>query len=243
MSTLPRFHCPVPLRAGEEVELPDAVVQHAVRALRLGQGERVILFNGEGGEFTATLTTVTKGRAAALVEEYAEADRESPLRITLLQALTSNDKMDWIVQKAVELGVAQIQPVLMERSVVRLAGERAEKRREHLQAVAISACEQCGRNRVPPVLPLADLAGAVTAVGAATRLLLSPTGAALRVMSLKPGDPLALLVGPEGGFSEAEALRLKEGWFAVQLGPRVLRTETAGLAGIAALQAQLGDWR
>lgn len=242
MSHAPRFHCPIPLATGEEVELPDTVVQHAVRALRLGSGEAIVLFNGEGGEFAATLTDVGKNRASAAIGAFAGQDRESPLRVTLLQALTSNEKMDWIVQKAVELGVARIQPVLMERSVVRLSGERADKRREHWQAVAASACEQCGRNRVPPVLPLGEFDKAIAATDAETRLMLSPTGDAFRSLPVAAHGAVALLVGPEGGFSETEARSLAHAWQPVRLGPRVLRTETAGLAALAALQALQGDW-
>ena len=162
--------------------------------------------------------------------------------ITLAQALTSNEKMDWIIQKSVELGVTRIQPVLMERSVVRLSGERAEKRREHWQAVAISACEQCGRNRVPQVSALTDLREAANTLEGSTKLMLSPQGRPLGELPAEPAA-YALLVGPEGGFSETEARILGEGWVPVRLGARVLRTETAGLAGIAALQTLHGDWR
>lgn len=221
--------------------MPETVVQHAVRALRLGPGEPIVLFSGEGGEFAAKLTVVGKNRATALIEGYSAIDRESTVEITLVQALTSNEKMDWIVQKAVEMGVTRILPVLMERSVTRLAGERAEKRREHWQAVAIAACEQCGRNKVPPVLPLSDLDGAIEATGD-DLIVLSPDGAPLDAMDPLTWKSVALLVGPEGGFSDAEVHKLK-GHLSVRLGPRILRTETAGLAGTAALQAWLGDWR
>jgi 16S rRNA (uracil1498-N3)-methyltransferase len=242
MSAAPRFYCPLPLVAGTEAELPDAVVQHAVRALRLEPGAPLVLFTGEGGEFHGVLSHVSKNRATARIERHVDTERETTIDITLIQALTSNEKMDWIVQKAVELGVTRIQPILMERSVVRLAGERAGKRREHWQGVAVSACEQCGRNRVPQVLALADLRDATAALGAATRLMLSPMGSPLGDLPSQPPS-YALLVGPEGGFSDAEARQLAQDWRAVRLGPRVLRTETAGLAGIAALQTLRGDWR
>lgn len=241
MPAAPRFYCPLPLVAGTEAELPAAVAQHAVRALRLEAGAPLVLFTGEGGEFHGVLSHVSKNRATARIDRHVDEEREGTIDITLVQALTSNEKMDWIVQKAVELGVSRIQPVLMERSVVRLAGERAEKRREHWQSVAVSACEQCGRNRVPQVLALTDLRDATTSLGAATRLMLSPEGNPIGELPAQTAL-YALLVGPEGGFSDAEARQLSEGWRAVRLGPRVLRTETAGLAGIAALQTLRGDW-
>jgi 16S rRNA (uracil1498-N3)-methyltransferase len=200
------------------------------------------LFTGEGGEFHGVLTHVSKNRATARIDKHIDTERESAIEITLVQALTSNEKMDWIIQKAVELGVTRLQPVLMERSVVRLSGERAEKRREHWQAVAVSACEQCGRNRVPPVLALTDLRAAANGLEGVTRLMLSPEGRPLGDLPAQP-QAYALLVGPEGGFGEAETRLLDRGWTPVRLGPRVLRTETAGLAGIASLQTLRGDWR
>jgi 16S rRNA (uracil1498-N3)-methyltransferase len=241
MSSAPRFYCPLPLVAETETELPDSVVQHAVRALRLGPGDPIVLFTGEGGEFHGVLTHASKNRATARIDRHIDAEREPGIEITLVQALTSNEKMDWIIQKAVELGVARIQPVLMERSVVRLGGERAEKRREHWQAVAISACEQCGRNRVPEVAALMDLQAAANTLERVTKLMLSPEGRPLGDLPAEPAA-YALLVGPEGGFSETETRVLEEGWTPVRLGPRILRTETAGLAGIAALQTLRGDW-
>jgi 16S rRNA (uracil1498-N3)-methyltransferase len=241
MTTPPRFYCSLPLVAETETELPDSVVQHAVRALRLGPGDPIVLFTGEGGEFHGVLTQVSKNRAVARIDRHVDTEREPAIEITLVQALTSNEKMDWIVQKAVELGVTRIQPVLMERSVVRLSGERAEKRREHWQAVAISACEQCGRNRVPAVPALMDLQEAANSLEGVTKLMLSPEGRPLGDLPAEPAA-YALLVGPEGGFSEAEARLLDKGWTPVRLGPRVLRTETAGLAGVAALQTLRGDW-
>ncbi|MCK2125145.1 16S rRNA (uracil(1498)-N(3))-methyltransferase [Thauera aromatica] len=237
-----RFHFPDRLPAGGEVVLPEALAHHALRVLRLREGEALTLFDGAGGEVAARL--VVRGKTAvAVLGERSAADRESPLQVVLVQALAAGDKMDWIVQKAVELGVAVIQPVQAERSVLRLGGERADKRVAHWQQVAVSACEQCGRNRIPEVRPVQALGQWLASHRDACNYLLAPGGASGFAGAPRPPAGVRLLVGPEGGWSEAElAAADAAGCQRVSLGPRVLRTETAGLAALAVVQARWGDF-
>ena len=155
--TLPRFYYPGEITAGRIIELPANAAHHAARVLRLEQGNEITLFNGNGGEFPAIIARIGKSGAIAAVEKRLDIERESPLNITLVQAVCASEKMDWIMQKAVELGVSRIQPIATSRSVVRLSGERADKRVRHWQQIVISACEQCGRNHLPQVLPLLSL--------------------------------------------------------------------------------------
>jgi 16S rRNA (uracil1498-N3)-methyltransferase len=238
---IPRLYCPSLLAFGAAVDLPESAAHHARRVLRLDAGDAVTLFDGQGAEFAATLLAGNR----ALVGERNPVDCEAPIRVTLAQALPAADKMDWLVQKAVELGVAAVQPLAARRCVVRLAGERAERRIAHWQQVAVAACEQCGRNRVPVVAPLRDLPHYLgeTVVGETARLLLSPD-AGVRLSELPPPrGAVTLLVGPEGGFEDGEVLAAAAaGFTALRLGPRVLRTETAGLAALAAMMALWGDY-
>ena len=238
-----RLYCPQPI-VGKTVMLAPEAAHHALRVLRLRRGDEVILFDGSGGEWPGVLIDAG-GEVAVALDLWREVERESSLAVTLAQALLVGEKMDWVLQKAVELGVAAMQPLSTKRSVVRLTEERAEKRARHWQHVAVSACEQCGRNRLPLLAPVAALPDYLAGVAQAgtTRLLLSPHGG-VRLSALpRPGGPLTLLVGPEGGFEdgEEEAARLA-GFQPVTLGPRVLRTETAGLAALAAIMALWGDF-
>ncbi len=239
--TAPRFYCEAALTPGATVSLPERAARH-VAALRLKVGDGVTLFNGDGHESLATLAEVGKRGALAAVRERRVADRESPLEVHLAQGVCAGDKMDLVLQKATELGVASIQPVLTARSIVRLSNERQERRELHWQNVAIAACEQCGRNRIPAVkasVALADFLGRREPDG--TRVLLAPTGE-LTLRELAPRAPLAVLIGPEGGLAPAEReLALAAGFVPVRFGPRTLRTETAPLAALAALQALYGD--
>jgi 16S rRNA (uracil1498-N3)-methyltransferase len=247
---LTRCFVDAPLASGATLRLARAPSAHLARVLRLRAGARLTLFDGHGGEFEAEIRSVGGEGVSVLVGVHVAIERESPIAITLLQCLTRGERMDWIVQKATELGVTAIVPVHSERSVVRLDGATAERRRAHWQAVAIGACEQCGRNRVPAILATQALAQACDAPPAdARRLLLAPeapsslAAAASPTGSAAARSAFALLVGPEGGLSAAEsALALRSGWSACQLGPRVLRTETAPLAALAALQALAGDF-
>lgn len=238
----PRFFCPEGLLPESEMPLPAAVAHHAERVLRLAVGEAITLFDGAGGECEAQLLALGR-QPLARVGPRLPVERESPLTITLVQALASGDKMDWVVQKAVELGAVAIQPVAAERSVLKLAGERAAKRRAHWQQIVVSACEQCGRNRVPVVGEILPLARYLAQDDGVRRMILAPEAAGALKHKARPDGPLAILIGPEGGWSPAE-LQLAEraGCEPLALGPRVLRTETAGLAAIAALQAVWGDF-
>jgi 16S rRNA (uracil1498-N3)-methyltransferase len=241
----PRFYCPSSLSPGQVVALPDAAARHATRVLRLAAGDPIVLFNGEGGEHEASIESADRDKVLARVLARRDPERESPLQVTLAQALCNAEKMDLIVQKAVELGAARIQPLVSARSVARLSGERAERRLRHWRSVAIAACEQCGRNRVPEVLEIGELSrwlGSSPLAGG-PGLLLSP--AAERPLSqLEVGTGLVtVLIGPEGGFTpDEEAAAGVAGFQPVRLGPRVLRTETAGLAALAALAAVAGDF-
>lgn len=242
-----RFHVQGKLGNGSEVRLQPDAAHHAVRVLRLAVGEPVVLFDGRGGEFEARITRIDRGDVSVKTGAHLDVERESPLHIRLVQGLSGGDRMDITLQKAVELGVAAIQPVATERSVVKLKNERAQRRVEHWQNLVISACEQCGRNRVPEVaavlgLPewLAQLE--MPAPADEARLLLSP-GAAQSLKELAPVPRMTLLVGPEGGLSPGETqLARSRGFRPVRLGPRILRTETAALATLSAIQALWGDF-
>lgn len=238
----PRFFCPDGLLPASDMPLPAAVAHHAERVLRLAVGDPVTLFDGQGGECAASILAFGKQPLARLGPRLA-IERESPLQITLVQALASGDKMDWVVQKAVELGVAAVRPVAAERSVLKLAGERADKRVAHWQQVAVAACEQSGRNRVPVVGEILPLAKYLARPFDGTRLILAPGADGALARKARPTRPLAILIGPEGGWSPAELdLAARAGCEPLALGPRVLRTETAGLAALAAMQTVWGDF-
>lgn len=240
---LPRFHVDAALALGARVPLSEAVSRHALGALRLKPGAEVVLFNGDGSEYAGVLEV--KGSAAWVDCQGRDTPlRESPLEIWLAQGISAGDRMDYTIQKAVELGVAGIVPLTMRRSVVRLDGERAEKRRRHWQGVVIAACEQSGRNRVPEVAPIARfddwLARARDMAGG--KLLLDPAGGRLLELA-KPTGAVWLLAGPEGGFDPEESdLARAAGFLSMRLGPRILRTETAGVAALAAMQVAWGDF-
>jgi 16S rRNA (uracil1498-N3)-methyltransferase len=241
---IPRFHCPFPLAPGAQVELPEQAAHHALKVLRMQAGDTVTLFDGRGGEWLAEI--LGAGRTARVVlREYNDRECESPLQVTLVQALPSGDKMDWVVEKSVELGVTAIQPVAAKRSVIRLSAERMMKRVTHWNAIASAACEQCGRNHVPLVAPVLDLPQYLASARAqnARRLLLAPEGGISLQALDQPTEPVVVMVGPEGGWEEGEMQAAHAaGFTAVRLGPRVLRTETAGAAVLAAMQAQWGDF-
>ncbi|QRM20774.1 16S rRNA (uracil(1498)-N(3))-methyltransferase [Dechloromonas sp. TW-R-39-2] len=241
---LPRFYCPEALSAGALINLPEPVARHAVRVLRLQPGASIVLFDGLGGQYEARIEQVEKNRVAASLGAWQDIECESALAVTLIQAVQSGDKMDFTIQKAVELGVAGIVPVDSRRSVIRLSGERAEKRVAHWQGVAESACEQCGRNRVPQVAPLDKLEPWLArAPNEGLRLILAPD-AEFALADLPPARQVQMLIGAEGGLDPQEIKAAQQAGFqAVRLGPRVLRTETAALAALAAMQALWGDFR
>ncbi|MCL2830157.1 MAG: 16S rRNA (uracil(1498)-N(3))-methyltransferase [Betaproteobacteria bacterium] len=254
---LPRFYCPFLSPDGAAVSvassfsppfpvlLPEAVVRHVVRVLRLSVGDSLILFDGSGGEFLARLVRIDKHSAIAELLEWSGRECESPLRLTLAQALSTGDKMDLTIQKAVELGVSKILPLQSRRSTLRLDEARAEKRLRHWQGVAASACEQCGRNRLPRIDPVMEFSAWLgePAEDASLRLMLDPE-AGTSLAELLPAAAITLLVGPEGGLTREEAESARSaGFIGIRLGPRTLRTETAGLAALAALQTLWGDFR
>lgn len=240
----PRFYCPeIPAQAGA-AQLPEQAAHHAARVLRLQVGDKVVVFNGRGGEGEAAIAAIGKRDVGVEITAWRDTERESPLQVTLAQAISAGEKMDYTLQKAVELGIGDIQPLAGERSVVKLAGERAEKRVAHWQGVVVAACEQSGRNRVPqvaPIRPLLDWLGQQDRGG--LRLMLSP-GAATALRDLpRPAGNVTLLIGPEGGLSPAEAAAAQRfGFTPARLGARVLRTETAALAALAAMQTLWGDF-
>jgi len=238
---MPRFHCPVPLTCGEVIDLPPGAARH-VQVLRLQPGALITLFNGgpdgPGGEFDATVTRMGRSDVQVLVGAHKGVEREAPRAVHLLAGITANERMDWLVEKATELGVVSITPLLAERSVLKLKGERADKKLAHWQAVAVAACEQCGRNRVPTLHPAQTLADWLQAPPQdGQRLLLSLRPGTQPLHAAAPGHTgLVFLSGPEGGLSGTEEdLALAHGFAPVTLGPRVLRAETAPLAALAAL--------
>lgn len=241
---IPRIFVPHPLQPGRDVDLPAQAGEHLARVLRLDRGHPLRLFNGDGREYTGEIATLAKRAVGARVLELLPAsDRESPLRITLAQGIARGEKMDWILQKATELGVARIVPLVTDRTEVKLDAERAQKRLAHWHAVLASACEQCGRNRIPEIAEPAKLYDWAAALGdeAGLRLALDPHGDA-RARELAVHAQATLAVGPEGGLSDHDLTTLAQAGFrGLRLGPRILRTETAGLTAIAALQAIHGD--
>ncbi len=244
MRNITRIHVPGPLTPGAEVELPESAARHVARVLRLREEDEVVLFDGAGGEHEARLHDVTSRRVSAICGAYADVNRASPLEIELVQGVARGQRMDFCIQKATELGVRRIRPVIAARTVVKLTPERAAARRNHWQGVASSACEQCGLNLIPEVLPIEPLADWL---GGSRRppglhLMLS-TRSATGIAALAPPDgAIMLLVGPEGGLAPREVgAALAAGFESVSLGPRVLRTETAAPVALSALQLLFGD--
>ncbi len=241
----PRFYCPPPLSSGATFELPPEAAHHASRVLRLRVGDAVQIFDGLGHALDAKIYSI-KGKHVVLHELQTCMDgAESPLRIVLAQAMSSSEKMDWVVQKATELGVTEIQPVHAQRSVARLSGPRAEKRTAHWRGIAIAASEQCGRNRLPHVHAPLELSAWLEQARQlpGSKFILLPEGVNMLHKQPPPQECATLLVGPEGGFGESEMqLAQQMGFVPIRLGARTLRTETAALAGIAALQTLWGDF-
>lgn len=232
-----------PLAVGARIALPEEVAGHLVRVLRLGAGDACVLFNGDGRDYDARIVSVGKKSVEAGIESAREVRNESPLRIVLVQGIARGEKMDLILQKATELGVAAIVPVNSDRSEVKLDAERAGKRVMHWRSVVVSACEQSGRATVPTVAAPAALADAARTIDATLKLTLDPEGEHRLAPMLAPSPAsVAIAIGPEGGWSPRDRQVLHTAGFSgLRLGPRVLRTETAGLAAIATLQARFGD--
>ncbi len=238
----PRIYTPAPLNSGDTIELDDNAFNHTIRVLRLNAGAPLVLFNGHGGEFEAELAGVEKKRAFARIGRHIKRECESPLHITLGQCISRGEKMDYTIQKAVELGVNKIVPLFSERCGVKLTQERLAKKVEHWRGVVISACEQSGRNRVPQVAPPRSLQQWLPAHEGVLKLVLDPASErSLRTLDT-PQQDVTLLIGPEGGLTDDEiALAIKHGFTGIQLGPRILRTETAGLTALSAVQQRWGD--
>ncbi len=238
----PRIHLPVRLAVGQTVELDENARRHVVQVLRLRAGDRIVLFNGKGGECPATIVQAGKRSVQVRIDDCTDIDRESPLNVHLGLGISKGERMDFALQKATELGVAQITPLFTERVVVRLDDKRLNKRLDHWRGVIVAACEQSGRNRLPVLHDAVSFDDWLAARDEACRLFLDP----LAARSLKdlpaPGTRVALAIGPEGGFSDRERDRIRlRDFTGVQLGPRILRTETAAMAALAAVQVLWGD--
>ena len=243
---MPRFHCSVPLTVGTSLALPAGAARH-VQVLRMQPGDALTLFDGAGGEYAATVERMGRSDVSVMVGAHQPVEREAPRAVHLAVGMPANERMDWLVEKATELGVASIQPLATAHGVLRLSGERAEKKRAHWEAIAVASCEQCGRNRVPMIHPVQSFAGWIDAQPAqpaqpaelaAVRLVLSLADGTRAVHALQvPQDRGALVLsGPEGGLSGSEEQQaIARGFAPVTLGARVLRAETAALAALVSL--------
>jgi len=238
---IPRIFHPGHLQLHSELELSEGAANHVARVLRMREQSPLIVFNGEGGEYQAQIALIEKRRVVVLLNEFGAREVESPLRVTLAQGISRGERMDYTLQKAVELGITTIVPLLTEHCVVELKGDRLEKRLEHWRGVIIGACEQCGRNRLPELLPVTTLSAWLAHHGDGTKLLLDHR-AEKSINALDATSSFTLLIGPEGGLSPAEQQQaFTTGYLGIRLGPRVLRTETAALVALSALQARFGD--
>lgn len=240
---VPRFYADEPLRAGGICRLQEDTAHHAVHVLRIRAGDEITLFNGRGGEYRARVAAIDRLRVTVDILEFRDVERESPLRMILVQGVSAGERMDFTIRKAVELGVAEVRPVLAATSVARPKGERAAARQAHWQKIAIAACEQCGRNLVPVVHALVAAADYKDQNGG-LKIILSPrAGLRFSQACKEASERVTLAAGPEAGFNaEEEAAFLDAGFVPVSLGPRILRTETAALAALAALSALRGDF-
>ena len=240
---MPRFYLADGLQPGQNISLPENVIRH-LHVLRVREGEEITLFNGNGHNYPTRLLSLAKRQAVAEVLSEQAADNESPLAISLIQAVSSGERMDFTLQKSVEMGVTEIFPVTSARSIVKLSGERAEKRQERWQEIVIAACEQCGRNRIPTVHPLLPLPQRLQQLPQSDVRLLMGLHHPKSLKAIQPAPQrITLMIGPEGGWSpEEEAAAFQTGFQSILLGKRVLRTETAALAAIAAMQTLWGDF-
>lgn len=237
-----RVYVESPVAAGKRVVVEGSAANHIARVLRLRSGDALTVFDGSGGEFGARIEEFRKEAVVVTVEEHRPLDRESPLPLTLIQGISRGERMDWVIQKATELGASRIVPVFTKRSVVRLDEKQAQRKLQHWRAIAVAACEQCGRNRIPDLAAPLDFFDALHLDSTPTRLLLSPTGD-LRIDDLKDvGTGITVLIGPEGGLEDIEQeSAIAAGFQAVRLGPRILRTETAAIAALTIIQRYFGD--
>jgi len=240
----PRIYTPQPLTPDNTIALDAEAAHHVARVLRMQSGDELILFNGEGGEYRAAITAVDKKSVHVALGACDTSERESPLAIHLGIAISKGERMDWVIQKATELGVTQITPLQTERVEVRLGNERGEKKLAHWRAIAISACEQCARNRIPTIDDIQPLATWLSVVEADKKFVLHHRSDARLESDKEKPESAALLIGPEGGLSDIEiALAEKKNFAPLRLGPRVMRTETAPIAALSILQFLWGDLR
>jgi len=240
---LARVHVEADLQAGGQVRVEGSAGNHIARVLRLRAGDALTLFNGRGGEYGGSVAQIRRDTVLVSVLERREAERESPFQLTLAQGISRGERMDWVVQKATELGVSRVVPLFTERSVVQLDERQASRKLQHWRSIAIAACEQSGRNRLPEIsqpVGLYDLLAPPTPGGVA--LLLSPTASRRMADLSTAGSGATVLIGPEGGLAEVEQeAAIKAGYMPVRLGPRVLRTETAAVCALTVLQQRFGD--
>ncbi len=241
---MPRIHCATPLASGQALGLPSGAARH-VQVLRLQPGDGITLFDGRGGEFEATVERMGRSEVDVRVGAHHAVEREAPLAVHLAVGMPANDRMDWLVEKATELGVTSIQPLQTAHGVLRLAGERAQKKQDHWQAVAVAACEQCGRNRVPTVHPVRDLGTWLDSLGPDAPAARHVLGFGDEAQPLGRGTPAGgtavFLSGPEGGLNPQEQARARaSGFVLTTLGSRILRAETAPLAALMLLLAVAG---
>lgn len=243
--SISRIYQPATLQPQSIIRLDDKASHHLARVLRAKKGDALILFNGQGGEYSAVITLIDKKGVEVEIQSFTAREVESPLTIHLAQGIARGEKMDFIVQKAVELGVSVISPLVTERCNVRLVQEREEKRLQHWRSVIVSACEQSGRNYLPTLTAPLSLKDWLITAKADFRFVLSPhVSQSLPAVSIPSDATVILLIGPEGGLSEAEVeLAISHGFLPLQIGPRILRTETATIAAISILQSCYGDLR
>jgi 16S rRNA (uracil1498-N3)-methyltransferase len=240
---LTRVYVEGPLTSGKRVKLEGNAASHVTRVLRLRVGSALILFNGEGGEYEASIDKAAGGEVIVAVGAHAAHERESPLPVTLAQGVSRGERMDLVVQKATELGVTALAPVLTERSVVRLTAQQSDRKANHWRAIAIAACEQCGRNRLPLIAAPQGYREFLRSVPGGMRVLLAPGGSVTLKDLARPDGAVTVLIGPEGGLTDEEQqAAVAAGFTAARLGPRVLRTETAAIAALALLQREFGDF-
>lgn len=241
---LTRVHVTAPLQVGKRIALEGTAANHITRVLRLRAGEPLTVFNGNGAEYSATILELHRDVVMVEVKSEQAPRRESPLPLTLAQGISRGERMDWILQKATELGGSRIVPIFTERSVVRLDARQAERKLQHWRAIAIAACEQCGRNVLPEIAHPTDIFEFLGSGVAArtTRLLLSPASDVSIDAVSADAAGITVLIGPEGGLTDTEhEVAVRSGFTAVRMGPRVLRTETAAVAALTILQHRFGD--
>lgn len=240
---MPRFYLNQPLHTGETLSLTEAVAHH-IQVLRLPAGSDIQLFNGQGGEYTAVIEDITKKQVIVSIKSHDTSERELSHQLTLAQALPEGNKLDWILEKSVELGATHIQPLSAQRCVVKLNADRAEKKVQHWEAILIAAAQQCGRNHVPDLLPLASFTQWIKQPACQPRIMLTPraTHSLTQWAMHNPAQDVTIMIGPEGGFSpDEEEIAIASGITMCSIGPRILRTETAGLAAITTLTAIWGE--